>query len=428
MRCYSYRGSVWKNLTILVGMSLIAAFGLTGCGGGGGGGDNSASTPVNRAPVITSIAPTTAVENVTYSYNPVATDGNPGDILTWSLANQPAGMTINSATGSISWIPANGTPDSGAVSLTVRDSGGLTDTEVFTVSVVPAQVILPPTPSGDLTVNITSFDTSNCAANEVGVVLNVLDEKGNQLTDAELAIGNFDVTYDGGPVPPNTAAYRAVTKPLSIAFVMDSSGSLSQDERRTIENSVAEFVLNLEADDAAEVIKFKDTIAVMQDFTTDKQALANAALAPFPNPAQTGSVLYEAITQGIWDAEPQGGIKAVIAITDGDATDNPPFTLTEVLNEAERTGIPVYTIGLGRLLNPALLDEIAGKTDGIYYDLPISAAIFQAYESLQVVLRNEWVLSFIQPLPLGGSHDIGVDVTYAGVSGSDSKTMVPLCP
>jgi Mg-chelatase subunit ChlD len=209
---------------------------------------------------------------------------------------------------------------------------------------------------------------------------------------------------------------------------MDASGSLSRDERTTIENSVAEFVLNLEANDAAEVIKFKDTIAVMQAFTTDKRALANAALAPFPNPAQTGSVLYEAITQGIWDAEVQSGIKAVIAITDGDATDNPPFTLTEVLNEAERTGIPVYTIGLGRLLNPALLDEIAMETGGIYYDLPISASIFQAYSSLQVVLRNEWILSFIQPLPLGGTHDIGVDVTYAGTSGSDLKTMIPLCP
>jgi len=426
MRCYSYHGSVWKNLTILFGISLIATFWLTACGGGGGGSDIPINLPpANKAPVINSTAPTTAVENVTYSYNPVATDGNPGDILTWSIANQPAGMTINNATGSVNWIPAIGTANSGAVSLTVSDSGGLTDTEVFTVSVVPAQVILPP--SGDLTVNITSFDTSNCAANEVGVILNVLDEEGNQLTDGELVVGDFDVTYDGVSIPTNNAAYRAVTQPLSIAFVMDASGSLSQDERTTIDNSVAEFVLNLESDDAAEVIKFKDTIAVMQAFTTDKQALANAALAPFPNPAQTGSVLYEAITQGIWDAEVQGGIKAVIAITDGDATDNPPFTLTEVINEAKRTGIPVYTIGLGRLLNPATLSEIALETDGIYYDLPVSAAIFQAYNSLQVVLRNEWVLSFNQPPPLGGSHDIGVSVMYAGAVGSDLKTAV-LCP
>ena len=424
MRCESFHGLGWKFLTILFGISLIATFVLTGCGGGGG--DNSSSNlPVNKAPVITSTAPLNAVEGVKYSYQPVATDSNPGDILTWSLANQPAGMTINSGNGLINWIPVIGSTTSGAVTLTVSDSGGLTDKEDFTVTVEPAAVILPPT--GDLSVNISSFDTSNCSVDEVGVILNVLDEKGKQLTDNELVIDNFDLTYDGGPLTLNNVIYMSVNEPLSIVLVMDESGSLSTNERTTIENAVVGFINNLAPNDAAEVIKFKDTIAVMQDFTTDKQALVNAALAKFPNPALTGSVLYEAIVLGIRDAEVQIGRKAIIAITDGAATDSPPFDLALILDEAERTGIPVYTIGLGKLLDPVVLTEIAVKTGGIYYESLVSASIFQAYASLQTVLREEWVLSFIQPLP-HGSHDIGVDVTYDGATGNDLKTMVPLCP
>lgn len=426
MRRDHYKGSGWKFLTIMFGIFLAATVGLIGCGGGGG--SNSlppVNPPVNEAPVITSTAPQNAIEEVKYSYNPVATDSNPGDTMTWSLANQPVDMTINSATGSISWTPTTGTTSSDTVTLTVTDSGGLTDTETFTISVVPAVVILPP--AGDLSVNISSFDTSNCATNEVGVILNVLDETGEQLTDNELAIGDFDLTYDGGSIALDDAIYRTVNEPLSIALVMDDSGSLTVNERTTIQNAVVDFINALAPNDAAEVIKFKDTIAVMQAFTTDKQALVKAVLAKFPNPALSGSVLYEAITQGIMDAEVQIGRKAVIAITDGDATASPPFDFASVIAEAERTGIPVYTIGLGQLLNPAVLSDIARETGGVYYDLDISAAVFQAYASLQTVLREEWVLSFTQPLP-GGSHDIGVDVTFAGATGSDLKTMVPLCP
>lgn len=424
MRRDHYKGLGWRFLTIMFGILLTVTFELTGCGGGGSGG-NSSFVPVNTAPVITSTAPTQAVENVKYSYNPVATDSNPGDTMTWSLANQPADMTIDSANGSISWTPSTGTTSSDTVTLTVTDSGGLTDTEDFTISVSQAGVILPPT--GDLSVNISSFDTSNCATNEVGVILNVLDEKGQQLTDNELVIGDFDLTYDGGPITPDDAIYRTVNEPLSISLVMDDSGSLTVNERTTIQNAVAEFIKNLAPNDAAEVIKFKDTIAVMQAFTTNKQLLVNAALAKFPNPATTGSVLYEAITQGIMDAEVQIGRKAVIAITDGDATASPPFDFASVIAESERTGIPVYTIGLGQLQNQAVLRDIASETGGVYYDLDISAAVFQAYASLQTVLREEWVLSFMQPLP-GGLHDIGVEVAFAGAAGSDLKTMVPLCP
>jgi hypothetical protein len=84
-----------------------------------------------HAPVITSTAGTSVTAGETYTYTVTATDED-GDVLTYKLSNEPAGMTISGT--EITWTPANGVTTSGEVTLTVSD-GILTDTEKFTVVV-----------------------------------------------------------------------------------------------------------------------------------------------------------------------------------------------------------------------------------------------------------------------------------------------------
>jgi hypothetical protein len=93
---------------------------------------------VNNAPVITSTAPETAIENVEYTYTVTATDAN-NDALTYSLSGEPAGMTISGNV--ISWTPATGITTSGEVTLTVSD-GSLSDTETFTITVTSSTGII----------------------------------------------------------------------------------------------------------------------------------------------------------------------------------------------------------------------------------------------------------------------------------------------
>jgi len=102
-----------------------------------------AVTETNDAPVITSTAPTSATEDSLYTYAPAADDPENG-VLTWTLANEPAGMVIDS-TGLITWIPLEGVTTSGEVTLTVTDDGSpaLSAIEVFTITVTPVND--PPT-------------------------------------------------------------------------------------------------------------------------------------------------------------------------------------------------------------------------------------------------------------------------------------------
>ena len=97
---------------------------------------------VNDPPVITSTAPTTATEDVQYSYQVAVSDPddtNNGANLTFQLSNAPAGMVVSS-TGLITWTPLEGVLSSGAVTVTVNDggeNGAGPDSEIFTVSVTP---------------------------------------------------------------------------------------------------------------------------------------------------------------------------------------------------------------------------------------------------------------------------------------------------
>jgi len=88
-----------KKITLLIFLLLIFIMLSVGC-----------TTPgvetVNHAPVITSTPITSATVNQVYTYNVTATDPD-GNTLIYSLTVSHTGMTINSWTGAISWIPSS---------------------------------------------------------------------------------------------------------------------------------------------------------------------------------------------------------------------------------------------------------------------------------------------------------------------------------
>ncbi|MCB1838250.1 MAG: tandem-95 repeat protein, partial [Alcanivoracaceae bacterium] len=78
----------------------------------------------NDAPTITSVAPTSATEGSEYSYQLAITDpddANNGTDLTFTLTQAPSGMNV-SATGLVTWTPANGI-SSADVTVQVADGG-----------------------------------------------------------------------------------------------------------------------------------------------------------------------------------------------------------------------------------------------------------------------------------------------------------------
>lgn len=95
--------------------------------------NSSTVTIANSAPSISTTAKTTAKTGVSYSYDVNAADAD-GDTLTYSLTTAPTNMTINSATGVISWTASEGQAGSHSVVVEVADTDGATDTQSYTVT------------------------------------------------------------------------------------------------------------------------------------------------------------------------------------------------------------------------------------------------------------------------------------------------------
>ncbi|MBA7552610.1 hypothetical protein ES705_45179 [subsurface metagenome] len=109
-----------KKILTLISLLLIL-FLLVGC------------KTINQPPVITSTPAKTATVEVEYIYDVNATDPNTGDVLTYSLIDEPTGMLIDEDNGVITWTPTA----TGSVEFTVvvTDEGGLFDDQDVTITV-----------------------------------------------------------------------------------------------------------------------------------------------------------------------------------------------------------------------------------------------------------------------------------------------------
>jgi len=117
----------------------------------------------NHPPQITSTPVTSATVGEAYTYDVAATDPD-GDTLTYSLLAAPTGMTINSSTGLINWIPTA----AGSFGVTVKVSDGeLSDSQSFTI-----------------VVNDYLEDMSEEYYQETNEVFNLSEQKLNELVQA----------------------------------------------------------------------------------------------------------------------------------------------------------------------------------------------------------------------------------------------------
>ena len=111
-----------KKILILISL-LLSLLLFVGC---------FVAPPINNAPTIISTPITTITVDVLYNYDVDATDPDGSDTLTYALTTSPVGMTINSATGVISWTPST----KGDYDVTAEVSDGeLLDTQSFVITV-----------------------------------------------------------------------------------------------------------------------------------------------------------------------------------------------------------------------------------------------------------------------------------------------------
>lgn len=203
------------------------------------------------------------------------------------------------------------------------------------------------------------------------VVLNCSVLEGNRLVQ-DLKKENFQVSEDGAP--QNIISFQHTDLPVSIALVIDNSGSMYK-KRPSVNKAAVDLIQASNPQDEAFVVNFSDEAFIDQDFTGEVQRLRDG-LAHIDS--RGGTALYDAVVASadhlVSDAKRPKQV--IVLITDGEdnaSTLNLEQTIRRV---QELSGPVIYSIGLlfGDEMSRAevrharrALEMLSTETGGIAY-------------------------------------------------------------
>ncbi len=194
------------------------------------------------------------------------------------------------------------------------------------------------------------------------------------------------------------------TEPVSIAFMLDLSGSMRQlDKLLHAKEAIRFFIDELEPSDQFALIGFADEqVAWISEFTQDRERFL-LRLSVQEGYGQTALHDAVAAAPGLVDTR-LGGRKAIVLITDG--VDN--FSRMEqraALDLARRTHVPIYAIGFLSVdpdhLSPDVLEThfetlrtLAEETGGRVFAVHDPSELKEAVNAIDNELRFQYVIGY----------------------------------
>ncbi len=153
---------------------------------------------------------------------------------------------------------------------------------------------------------------------------------------------DFEVLEDG--VPQTIISFLHTDLPVSIALVVDNSGSMSR-KRPSVNKSTLDLIQASNPQDEAFVVNFSDEAIIDQDFTSDVNKLRKG-LSHIE--AKGGTALYDAVAASADElaTHARHSKQVLILITDGDDNASTISQDQAIRRVQELSGPVIYTIGL----------------------------------------------------------------------------------
>ncbi len=150
--------------------------------------------------------------------------------------------------------------------------------------------------------------------------------------------------YVDGAQQPIEFFRRDLKAPVSVGILVDTSGSM-QPKIPQARAAIAQFVDDLNPRDDVFLVAFSARPFLLQGFTTDhERVLERLGLLH----AEGRTALYDVIMDGLLTVE-RGRYdkKALLVVTDGMDTASRRASIEQVVEEARRLGVLIYSIGIG---------------------------------------------------------------------------------
>lgn len=250
-----------------------------------------------------------------------------------------------------------------------------------------------------------------------------ITEAKDLFTTAELSVSVSDpLDRDINPSIENTTIregssavevtdIKRVVAPCSVALVIDSSGSMKDDMKATLE-AAKTFLQALPEGSYVKVIDFDSKVTELKGETPQDAIKALSQIS-----AGGSTKLYDATLKGM-EAVKGKTRPAVVVFTDGRDSSLDKSGSGSANSQASVTGkikenkIPVYTIGYGKRLNEeqkaagVVMDgapdiqcllEFASAGDGQYFPAKDPEALTEVFTAISSKLGNQFVITYKRP-------------------------------
>lgn len=266
------------------------------------------------------------------------------------------------------------------------------------------------------------------------VVLNVSVLEGTKIVP-DLKQENFQVFEEG--VRQKILSFQHSDLPVSIALVIDNSGSMSK-KRPSVNKSTLDLVEASNPADEAFVVNFSDEAVIDQDFTSDvsklRKGLGNIT-------ARGGTALYDAVVASAdkLSTDSKNPKQVLILITDGE--DNiSSLSLEQAIRRVQEMGGPViYSIGLlfGDEVSRSeikharhALEALSNETGGIAYFPKSVEQVDQIAAEVARDIRSQYTIGYHSSKPSSqpGFRHVQVVATAKGMHKLTARTRTGYFP
>lgn len=229
------------------------------------------------------------------------------------------------------------------------------------------------------------------------------------------------MTITEGGIPGDILDIRRQTAPVNVVLVIDTSGSMGDFMKPTIE-AAKKFVSGLPEKTNIRLISFESNI------TEYKEAGKEAVLSNLDKlKAKGGTALYDAAARGL-EMLGKGENNFLVVFADGaDSRElknqgkGSSLTRDQIVSRIKDSETTVLTIGFGEGHDPqALIAMSMANGKGAYFSANDEAGLDQAFAAVAGKFGNEFVITYKRPV---STADIKSEQPVVGVMVDDSGSM-----
>ena len=225
------------------------------------------------------------------------------------------------------------------------------------------------------------------------------------------------VTIHEDGAPQEILRFQRVTDlPVHLQVMLDVSASMVDRLGTAREAALGLFQSEITPRDRAALVTFNDHPYLAADFTNDPVKLAGS-LAGLK--AERSTALYDALVFGLYYLNGIKGQRALLLLSDG-KDESSRFSFEQALEYAQRSGVAIYSIGLGRQAGPAkrALSRLAEHTGGQSFFIRSVGELAGVYGQILGELRSRYLITYQSTNTSGDRRfrEVEVDARAPGVS------------